>query len=902
MTASCTLCKLHKISLANCVPGIGPLDSKILLLGEALGEEEELLQKPFVGQAGKLLNKLLIDAGLSREKIFITNVVRCRPVADSTTRRGNRTPDLEEIEACSSHLDKEIYSIKPNVIIVAGNVALKRILGDSSSNITKVRGEVIWSEKYQCKVVPIVHPAALLRGSRLIGATVEDLKRALKNSLTKEMSTPSQVQYVPLNTWDEVTELLNRLKQPDITEISIDVETSGVDWLRDKIFSIGFSWKENTGVSLRWRDENLNYLWTNEQRNEIVSVLQKYIFQNPNIVKYGHNLKFDEHMIRQEGIGIIYNPKYDTLLMHHLIDSDSPHGLKDLARIYTDMGNYEKPLEEYFETLGRKERQYHKAPKELVGRYNAADCDCTIRLAHTLWPKIKENRMESTLDMVMKFSDLTRDAEKTGMIVDFDLMRKLVTERKGRIQEIEKSFEKLTGALVNLRSVKQLNNLFFTVLKWIPLAGTKGKTGYSLNEENLEIYAKDHDEAKLLLEFRGLNTDINTYLKGIKNSVIFGKSKVFSPETEKIVLKELTESRIVENLKESTELSTKDWKASLKKELKEAKEAEDEERIEDLEGVLKDLEDEVDENNIRKSKLKKELSDLREKVWSIEEAKRYGIVTDGRVHTDLLVHGTSTGRLSSRNPNLQNIKRGSTIRNIFIAPKGCKLIDADFAQAEIRVLAVCSKDPNLIKDLNDGLDIHRSVASECYGVPLEAVTDLQRNQAKTVVFGIAYGITAKSISEQHGISEEDAQRLINKFFKKYPFVDIFIESIKSKVRKDKFVTSVFGRKRLFPNIDGPNRVARDDAEREAVNFVIQSVASDLTLLAACRITERIKQMNLKSEFVLPVHDALMFYVPDNEVAILKNLLQEEMTKRILHPLVPFNIDIHVYNRWKEELV
>ena len=274
----------------------------------------------------------------------------------------------------------------------------------------------------------------------------------------------------------------------------------------------------------------------------------------------------------------------------------------------------------------------------------------------------------------------------------------------------------------------------------------------------------------------------------------------------------------------------------------------------------------------------------------------------GRVHTTFGQTGTATGRLSSTNPNLQNIpirtELGREIRAAFIAEPGHVLLAADYSQIELRLLAHYSKDKLLLEAFRRGDDIHTLTASQLFGVPPLMVTPDHRRQAKVVNFGIVYGLSAFGLSQQLGIEPGEARKFIDAYFEKYAGVRAFIDATIEQTRRDQKVKTLFGRIRPIPDINSKNATQRGFAERTAVNTPLQGTAADLIKLAMIRIDEEIRKRGLRSRMTLQVHDELVFEVPESEVEAMKPLVREHMEEA--HSLeVPLLVEVGVGPNWRD---
>jgi DNA polymerase-1 len=274
----------------------------------------------------------------------------------------------------------------------------------------------------------------------------------------------------------------------------------------------------------------------------------------------------------------------------------------------------------------------------------------------------------------------------------------------------------------------------------------------------------------------------------------------------------------------------------------------------------------------------------------------------GRLHTTFGQTGTATGRLSSANPNLQNIpirtELGRGIRAAFIAEPGHVLLTADYSQIELRLLAHFSHDPLLVEAYRRGDDIHTLTASQVFGVPPLMVTSDHRRQAKVVNFGIVYGLSAFGLSQNLGIEPSEAKQFISAYFEKYSGVRAFIDRTLEEARRDLKVKTLFGRVRPIPDINSKNVNQRGFAERTAVNTPLQGTAADLIKIAMIRIDAALRERGLKSRMTLQVHDELVFEVPENEVDAMKSLVREHMEK--VHALaVPLQVEMGIGPNWRD---
>lgn len=278
------------------------------------------------------------------------------------------------------------------------------------------------------------------------------------------------------------------------------------------------------------------------------------------------------------------------------------------------------------------------------------------------------------------------------------------------------------------------------------------------------------------------------------------------------------------------------------------------------------------------------------------------IEEDGRIHTNFQQTVTATGRLSSTDPNLQNIpirmELGRMIRKVFLPKDGYVFVDADYSQIELRILAHMSGDEMLIQAYREAQDIHRMTASQVFHTPFEEVTDLQRRNAKAVNFGIVYGISSFGLSQDLSISKKEAQEYIERYFESYPKIKEFLDGCVKKAKKDGYSVTMFGRRRPLPEISSSNFMQRSFGERIAMNAPIQGTAADIIKIAMNRVHRRLIDEGLKSRLLLQVHDELLIEAAPDEVDEVKKILDEEM-KGAADLSVELEIDTHTGKNWYE---
>ena len=278
------------------------------------------------------------------------------------------------------------------------------------------------------------------------------------------------------------------------------------------------------------------------------------------------------------------------------------------------------------------------------------------------------------------------------------------------------------------------------------------------------------------------------------------------------------------------------------------------------------------------------------------------IDADGKIHTTYNQTVTATGRLSSSNPNLQNLpirsERGRFIREAVIPDDGCLFLSADYSQIELRLMAHFSQDEHMLAAFRSGQDIHAATAARIYGLPIEQITKDQRRKAKTANFGIIYGISAFGLAQQLDCSRTEAKQLIDDYFAAFPRVISYIESQRELARQRGYAETLFGRKRYLPDIHSQNATVRSFAERNAVNAPIQGTAADIIKMAMVSIHRRLKEEGLKAQMIMQVHDELNFNVPVNEVDRVREIVVNEMQNAV-HLSIPLIAECGVGENWLE---
>jgi DNA polymerase-1 len=458
------------------------------------------------------------------------------------------------------------------------------------------------------------------------------------------------------------------------------------------------------------------------------------------------------------------------------------------------------PIEELIGEKGKNQKNMRNVDPTIVSDYACEDADITLRLKNIFAPELKKTGIENLFyEIEMPLVKVLLEMESNGVSIDSNTIRQHSANLKKELIEIEDRIFELAGEKFNIASPRQLGIILFEKLKVINNPKKTKTKQYSTGEEELVKLADKHPIINEILEYRGVNKLINTYVD-----------------------------------------------------------------------VLPDL--------------------VNKKT--------------GKIHTSFNQTVTSTGRLSSNNPNLQNIpvrdERGREIRRSFI-PSGdlYTFFSADYSQIELRLMAHLSKDKNMLEAFNlYGLDIHTATAAKIFKLDAAEVTRDMRSKAKTANFGIIYGISAFGLGQRLNISPKEAKELIDSYFETFPGVKTFMDDCIKTAREKEYVETIFGRRRYLPDINSQNAVVRGFAERNAINAPIQGSAADIIKLAMVNILKRFDQENIKSKMILQVHDELNFDVLISELEIVKQLIIDEMQNAVSID-VPLLVETGSGKNWLE---
>ncbi|MBT5256153.1 MAG: DNA polymerase I [Alphaproteobacteria bacterium] len=540
-----------------------------------------------------------------------------------------------------------------------------------------------------------------------------------------------------------------------------------------------------------------------EQMDEAEALsLLRGLCADPSILKIGHNLKYDAHVLSlEQNGGLSLTPVDDTMCLSYVLDAGRTerHGLDYLALSLLDIQTIK-----YQDVCGKGAKQisFAEVSPEAACTYASEDADITLRLWTMLKPRLAREGMSSVYERLERpLIPILAHMEAAGIKVDTQLLHGLSQDFAGRIQILEGEIHQLAGETFNIASPKQLGEILFEKLGYE--GGKKSKTGaFSTGADILEDMAENGVEiARKVLDYRQLAKLKSTYTDALMASV----------------------------------------------------------------------------NN-----------------------------RTGRVHTSFSMVGASTGRLSSSDPNLQNIpirtQEGRQIRGAFIARPGCKLISADYSQIELRLVAHVAQEKTMLEAFRNGVDIHAQTASEVFGVPLDQMDAETRRRSKAINFGIVYGISAFGLSRQLSIPQSEARDYIATYLDRFPGIRTYMNDAREFAREHLYVETLFGRRIHIEQIGASNQAMRGFSERQAINAPIQGSAADIIKRAMICLPAELAAQGLAADMLLQVHDELIFEVPEEQaeqsVQLIKSVM-ENAASPVVQLSVPLVVDAGIADSWSE---
>lgn len=580
--------------------------------------------------------------------------------------------------------------------------------------------------------------------------------------------------------------LLQKLMQQ--TSVCFDTETTGLKALEVEVIGIAFAWEVGKGY----------YVSLPEDQEETQQILEEFrpFFENENIEKIGHNLKYDIKVLSNYNMPV-KGKLFDTMIAHYLINPDMRHNMDVLAETYL---NYQPvSITELIGKKGKNQLSMRVVPIADQTEYAVEDADITLQLKEHFTKELDSGNVTQLFnDVELPLVSVLTAMEIEGINLNTDFLKELSVALTDDIKRLEQNIYEQAGEEFNIASPKQLGPILFDKLKLVDKP-KKTKTGqYSTAEDVLSYLAKDHQIVSDILEYRQYKKLQSTYVDALPEEI--------NPKT-------------------------------------------------------------------------------------------------GRVHTVYAQAVAATGRLSSNNPNLQNIpirtERGRQVRKAFVPrDENYVLLAADYSQIELRIIAALSEEETMIQAFQNGEDIHASTAAKVFNVPIDEVTREQRSNAKTVNFGIIYGVSAFGLSNQTNLTRKESKELIDTYYETYPKLRAYMSKQVDFARDNGYVETVLQRRRYLKDINSRNAIVRGAAERNAVNAPIQGSAADIIKLAMINIYKRFEQEQFKSKMLLQVHDELVFDAYKDELDTIKPIIKEEM-ENAYKLAVPLDVEMGLGTNWLE---
>ena len=685
--------------------------------------------------------------------------------------------------------------------------------------------------------------------------------------------------------------------------LSLDTETTSTDPMKAELVGLSFATEEHKAY----------YVPVPAQQSAAQQVVEIFrpVYENEQIMKVGQNLKYDLEVLHNYGI-TLKGPMWDTMIAHYLIQPELKHGIDFMSETIL---YYQKiHTEDLLGKKGKNQLNMRDLPPKRVYEYACEDADIALQLKNKLEQElIKHDCDDLFYNIEMPLMQVLAEMEINGVCIDIESLKETSKILNRRLKEIEKDIYSLAGEEFNITSPKQVGDIIFGKLKIIDNPKKTKSWQYVTNEKELEEIKDSHEIIGKILEYRKLNSILTKRTKKqvkIQTPDLFGViENDNNSNADKDKLIHLDVSKQMKNLeKEIFTIAGEEFKIMSPKKVGEI--LFDKLKVVDNPKKTETWQYVTNEEILQQVKGKHKIVELILAYREIEKLVSTYVDTlpllinkkTGHIHTSFNQTITATGRLSSSEPNLQNIpvrgEDGKEIRKAFIPEPGCLFFSADYSQIELRVMAHLSGDENMINVFKEGKDLHAATAATIYKKKIDEVSRDERSKSKRANFGIIYGITVFGLAERLGITRDESKQLIDGFFDTFPKVKSFMEMSIEAARQKEYVETLFGRRRYLKDINSHNATVRGFAERNAINAPIQGTAADIIKVAMINIYKRFKKENIKSKMILQVHDELNFSVYPEEKEIVKQIVIEEM-QGALKMNVPLIADCGFGNNWLE---
>ena len=686
--------------------------------------------------------------------------------------------------------------------------------------------------------------------------------------------------------------------------VSFDTETTSTSAIDAELVGLSFSIKEHEAYYIAIPAER-------EKAQQMVDIFRP-VYENPDILKIGQNIKYDLEVLRNYGI-VLSGAMWDTMIAHYLINPELRHGIDYMAETIL---HYQKiHIDELIGKKGKNQLSMRDLPPIRVYEYACEDADIALQLKNRLTPELKNTNCEDLFyNIEMPLMQVLAEMEINGVCIDIEALKETSKNFTSRLKEIKQEIYKIAGEEFNISSPKQVGEILFGKLKIIDNPKKTKTWQYVTNEKELEEIKDSHAIIGKILEYRKLNSVLTERTKK-KPSIqptpdLFGGIEATDKnDNNEKQLSHLEVSKLMNELEmEIFKLAGEKFKIMSPKQVGNI--LFDKMKIIDNPKKTETWQYVTNEEILQQLKGKHKIV---EKILNYRETEKLiGTYIDalpslvnkrtGHIHTSFNQHITATGRLSSSDPNLQNIpvrgEDGKEIRKVFVPEPGCLFFSADYSQIELRVMAHLSGDDNMIKVFKDGKDLHAATAATIYKKNIDEVTRDERTKSKRANFGIIYGITVFGLAERLDISREESKQLIEGFFETFPKVKDYMKHAIEEAKQKEYVETLFGRRRYLKDINSHNATVRGFAERNAINAPIQGTAADIIKVAMIHIFQRFIAEKIRSKMILQVHDELNFSVYPEEKEKVEQIVIEEMQNAI-EMKVPLIADCGFGNNWLE---
>lgn len=815
------------------------------IIGEAPGQVEESLGKPFSGPAGSFLSELLAAARIPRGTLWFTNPICCRPPLNDINTVEARTA----MECCRPGFLDELAFLRAascRVLVPVGNRALLAL--GLEAGISNVRGYV-WPLPDKTIAIPTFHPSYLLRGQTREKPTVIcDLAKAGRIA---EDGWKKPVEHFKTNpTLEDLRKFAASLKKKQM--VGVDIETTSLDPTEGEIVVIGLASSETTAISVPFLKRGGLPYWGKDHMTA-KKIVQTIFSKQPLIFQ---NALFDVRWLLHEGFEI-QDPVEDLLLLHHAVHPELPHSLRYIASVYTSVQHWKGVLHD------RVGRITDMADKDLR-TYNLRDASVLLRA----YPSILEDARDLGVEKVYRDEALPLvrpilEMEECGI----PLSQRRLRDLRVTLQEQAEALEQGMRADLNLPEgwkpsvPDHVRLLVYPVIPRQFVRASEEMAAFDKNPKrrrDTKVF-RDVEAGATLARIHHLYQPLRT----VNRTTESGAS--FSIDEESLLERKIAAQRRLEEIR-----SFKKKKA-------------DQEEVSSIEKLVRFLTDYA-----KYTETSKVLSTFTE----------FPVGKDGNVHTSYIIHGTATGRLSSRNPNLQNVPK--TVRKVFSCPPGFTFVRADYSNLELRVLAWVSKDEPAMKMFLEGKNAHDENTKTMLKITEQDTSwEIKRKGIKMGRFAKNYGGSDEGVYRKlllavpdFGLTFREYQEAERRYERAHPAWKKWFDDTVREVLKSKMLRTCFGRLRIF--LGDSYEIAR-----EGPNFLIQSPAATIINKATISLYQEMHKKGLQSRLCAQVHDELTCLCPEDEAEQVKEMMQRHMERgyTIGKQLVSFPVEITISKEW-----